>query len=436
MSDNTKNFNKNEFKAKVGWLGVIGLAIGLVGVLSILLSLFLPMSKGKDPADYYAAYYTCDDYLYCSFEFEKGVCHYSESDGTHVNKADYKYDFVSAEYAQSVVPDAKYKDRNAILVYQDNNKKSAITLWVVNAEKNNYTFEIDANGAILTTKYVSMSDYCGDTKNYYGRYESGANYLELNVDKTAKFYYGGKTQNLKYLFVNDAWLKKNYEQNGYNSSILLYNDNDNNVYLFGIASNGSLKIKNLTFNRASVIEPPTGTDDNTPSGGNQGGNTGNTPSGGNQESDNYELEYGNTPLASGYFVTGVTGNPKHITVPATYKNEPVVYIYDDAFNGCNNLESVTLSDNIIMIGTSAFENCNKLNNLIIPKNVQIIYDNAFKGCTGLTSVEFKKTDGWNVGDANDDNATPIALPSSDLKNPYKASTYLTQTYLSYMWVLI
>ncbi len=60
-------------------------------------------------------------------------------------------------------------------------------------------------------------------------------------------------------------------------------------------------------------------------------------------------------------------------------------IPDNAFNGCSNLEAITLSAGVRSIGSSAFENCNSLSSINL-YNVKTIGSNAFSGCSGLATV--------------------------------------------------
>jgi hypothetical protein len=56
-----------------------------------------------------------------------------------------------------------------------------------------------------------------------------------------------------------------------------------------------------------------------------------------------------------------------------------------AFENCDLLKDVTLTNNIKLIGYSAFEFCKSLDSIIIPANVSIIGEEAFN-CTGLVSA--------------------------------------------------
>ncbi len=72
----------------------------------------------------------------------------------------------------------------------------------------------------------------------------------------------------------------------------------------------------------------------------------------------------------------------------TYNDEEytVKKIGSSAFNDCNSLNSVIISDSVISIGDRAFYNCTGLTSLSIGNSVESIGLYAFLNCTGLTSV--------------------------------------------------
>ena len=79
-----------------------------------------------------------------------------------------------------------------------------------------------------------------------------------------------------------------------------------------------------------------------------------------------------------------------IEIPSTLNYDDVVYtvtkIGKDAFNGSNDLTSVTIPNSVTSIGFGAFEHCNALTSITIPNSVKRIESYAFYYCTGLTSV--------------------------------------------------
>ncbi len=65
----------------------------------------------------------------------------------------------------------------------------------------------------------------------------------------------------------------------------------------------------------------------------------------------------------------------------------VTEIGDGAFYGCAGLTSATLGSSVQSIGNSAFYGCKKLSSLNLPDSVTSVGDYAFSGCSSLPSVE-------------------------------------------------
>ena len=61
-------------------------------------------------------------------------------------------------------------------------------------------------------------------------------------------------------------------------------------------------------------------------------------------------------------------------------------ISDRMFSYCNKLTSLTIPNNVSLIGVGAFFGCTSLTNIIIPNSVTSIGGAAFQNCTGLTSA--------------------------------------------------
>ena len=60
--------------------------------------------------------------------------------------------------------------------------------------------------------------------------------------------------------------------------------------------------------------------------------------------------------------------------------------YNPIFEGCSNLATVNIGDNVKIIPSYAFERCTGLTSITIPDSVTSIGSYAFEGCTGLTNV--------------------------------------------------
>ena len=72
-----------------------------------------------------------------------------------------------------------------------------------------------------------------------------------------------------------------------------------------------------------------------------------------------------------------------VTIPSSVK-----YIDPSAFEGCTNLQSVVLSNELTSIGNSVFKGCTSLSMIDIPSSVKYIDPNAFENCTSLQRVYF------------------------------------------------
>lgn len=66
--------------------------------------------------------------------------------------------------------------------------------------------------------------------------------------------------------------------------------------------------------------------------------------------------------------------------------DSVIDINTGAFNFCENLTNITLSENTETIGANAFYCCENLENFIMPEKVSSIGEYAFAGCVGLTEI--------------------------------------------------
>lgn len=68
------------------------------------------------------------------------------------------------------------------------------------------------------------------------------------------------------------------------------------------------------------------------------------------------------------------------------KNYKVTHIFAYAFDRCENLKSVTISEGVTTIYTAAFFDCNGLSDIIFPKSLSVLRDYIAINCPALTNV--------------------------------------------------
>lgn len=92
------------------------------------------------------------------------------------------------------------------------------------------------------------------------------------------------------------------------------------------------------------------------------------------------------PLSSAHHLFLNGNEVKDLIIP-----DGVTSIHNIAFDGCNNLTSVTITSNVNNIGYFAFRNCSSLTSLTIGNSVTTINDYAFFGCSELASITFPES---------------------------------------------
>lgn len=106
------------------------------------------------------------------------------------------------------------------------------------------------------------------------------------------------------------------------------------------------------------------------------------------------------------------GTNKHVTIPESFGNYPVVKISKSAFINNTEVEEVEIGSNINKIENEAFSGCKALKSITIPKTVLELGRGVFRGCTSLKSAVV--------------NAPVSYLPD----NTFGECTNLTDIYLS------
>ena len=93
----------------------------------------------------------------------------------------------------------------------------------------------------------------------------------------------------------------------------------------------------------------------------------------------------------GYEVIGYTGDNPIVTIPSTYKNQPVLAIGRDNkneynFAGNKTIEELIIPDSVTQISNYAFSGCVNLKKLTLPGSITNMGRYAFYGCENITDV--------------------------------------------------
>lgn len=98
----------------------------------------------------------------------------------------------------------------------------------------------------------------------------------------------------------------------------------------------------------------------------------------------------------GYAVIGYTGNDPIVTIPSTYKDQPVVAIVreygnKDGLAHNEKIQEVIIPNTVTKILFNAFENCINLTTVTIPDSVTEMSYNAFDGCEKISVATLPAT---------------------------------------------
>ena len=110
----------------------------------------------------------------------------------------------------------------------------------------------------------------------------------------------------------------------------------------------------------------------------------------------FDTDFGSYMMTSPNTVSLIHKNNNHDTFTGNViipdiisyggKEFTVTAIGDNAFEGCENMTSITIPNTITTIGRNAFDACSGLITVVIPSSVTSIGYQAFQNCTGLISI--------------------------------------------------
>lgn len=89
----------------------------------------------------------------------------------------------------------------------------------------------------------------------------------------------------------------------------------------------------------------------------------------------------------GLSVTTLRMQVKSVLIPAAVDGMPIVAIARRAFEGADEIETVTIEEGLLTIGKEAFKDCISLTQVELPASIAEIAADAFDGCTALHILE-------------------------------------------------
>ena len=106
------------------------------------------------------------------------------------------------------------------------------------------------------------------------------------------------------------------------------------------------------------------------------------------DESNYTYTVSNNEATITNFLKSYSGS---LIIPNTLGGYPVTSIGSSAFDGCENLTSVSIPDTVTSIGSNAFSYCLELKSIEFGDRVTSIGSSAFRHCIKLTSITIPKS---------------------------------------------
>ena len=81
----------------------------------------------------------------------------------------------------------------------------------------------------------------------------------------------------------------------------------------------------------------------------------------------------------------------YVEIPEEINGVTITSIGEYAFDGCNELDFVYISEGVTSIGAGAFNNCSRLSYVVMPATMMVVGEGAFGGCSSMSTVEYRGT---------------------------------------------
>lgn len=127
------------------------------------------------------------------------------------------------------------------------------------------------------------------------------------------------------------------------------------------------------------------------------------------------------PEGAYYVVTGYSGRPADVVIPAQLNGAPVYGVASEAFGNCRYMQTLEIEEGVSYAGQAAFVFCTLLSEVTIPSSMNVA-DSMFGGCVSLKNVTLAEgitsignmafEDCTSLVNINGDKACAVNFPST------------------------
>ena len=219
-------------------------------IMLLGMSMITSCSSNSDPKDYYGTYYgVTEQYMYYTIELSsnKNVRVIREN-GVRKETDDYTYSYKTSDRAQKLSPNQDMEGKDAIFIWDSDDKSTALVLWILENTKNNYVFYSSAADTKITKEKWKQIGCKNDPKDYYGKYTLGSNYVQFSSNGKATYKDNSNFFNADYYYGDAEYINMVFSNDTTNPGLIIKSDVENNrVLIFEITSSKTVSISNMIF---------------------------------------------------------------------------------------------------------------------------------------------------------------------------------------------